>query len=210
MAFISGWVSNIILFIFLSIIIELLLPSSAMKKYVKVVLGLLLIVMILQPVFSFFSKDIGESLGEWQEANGTGNDYIKKSIDLKKREIQASHTAYILEQMAVQLKSMAEEELVNSYGLEIADIKLETSKQLTELSSQQDIEGVYVVLQSSAEEESVEAVKLVSIDTEKKDAEKLNDSQKNNSKIVTLLGRCWQLDPGVITISHTEGGEEAR
>ena len=49
---------------------------------------------------------------------------IKNLIDLQKNEIQASQDAYILKQMAVQLKEDAKEELMEQYGLEITKIDL--------------------------------------------------------------------------------------
>ena len=49
---------------------------------------------------------------------------MKNSIDLQKNEIQASQDAYILKQMAVQLKEDANEELMDQYGLEITNIDL--------------------------------------------------------------------------------------
>ena len=49
---------------------------------------------------------------------------IKNLIDLQKNEIQASQDAYILKQMAVQLKEEAEEELMDRYGLVITDMDL--------------------------------------------------------------------------------------
>ena len=43
---------------------------------------------------------------------------------MQKNEIQASQDAYILKQMAVQLKEDANEELMDQYGLEITNIDL--------------------------------------------------------------------------------------
>ena len=45
---------------------------------------------------------------------------MKNLIELKKKEIQASQHAYILEEMAVQLKKDVKEELMEQYGLEIS------------------------------------------------------------------------------------------
>ena len=43
---------------------------------------------------------------------------------MQKNEIQASQDAYILKQMAVQLKEDAKEELMDQYGLVITNIDL--------------------------------------------------------------------------------------
>ena len=47
---------------------------------------------------------------------------MENLIEMKKKEIQASQHAYILETMAVQLKEDAKEELINQYGVKITNI----------------------------------------------------------------------------------------
>ncbi|MDV2687064.1 stage III sporulation protein AF, partial [Alkalihalophilus lindianensis] len=51
MDFLIEWVTNIILFILLATVIDMLLPNSSMQKYTKMVMGLLLIAIILTPIF---------------------------------------------------------------------------------------------------------------------------------------------------------------
>ena len=57
MSFVITWLTNIILLILLATILELLLPKNALQKYVKMVVGLLLLIVLLQPVFTIFTED---------------------------------------------------------------------------------------------------------------------------------------------------------
>lgn len=57
MNFITEWVTNIILFILLATVVDMLLPNSTFQKYAKMVAGLLLITVILTPVFKLISSD---------------------------------------------------------------------------------------------------------------------------------------------------------
>ena len=62
MDFLTDWITNILLFILLAVVVELLLPQTSLQKYVKMVIGLLLISIILNPIFKLFSSDIEDLL----------------------------------------------------------------------------------------------------------------------------------------------------
>ena len=51
------WVTNITIAIFFITAVEMILPDNNMKKYAKFVLGLMLIVVIINPVIKIFNKD---------------------------------------------------------------------------------------------------------------------------------------------------------
>ena len=109
MSFLTEWLTTIVLFILFAIVIDMLLPSSSMQKYAKMVVSLLLIVVMLTPIFKLFKTD-PEVIFEYLTKNGQSESAdIKNQINSKKIEIQASQRAYILEEMAVQLKKKAEE-----------------------------------------------------------------------------------------------------
>lgn len=79
MSFLTEWIANIILFIMLAVILDLLLPNSAMQKYAKMVISLLLIVIILSPIFKLLSADIPAMV---QEA-GIGSYSSAKEAEIK-------------------------------------------------------------------------------------------------------------------------------
>lgn len=55
------WVTNITIAIFFITAIEMILPDNNMKKYAKFVLGLMLIVVIINPIIKIFNKDFNFS-----------------------------------------------------------------------------------------------------------------------------------------------------
>lgn len=57
MSFLTEWLTSIILFILFAIVIDMLLPSSSMQKYAKMVVSLLLIIVMLNPIFKLFKTD---------------------------------------------------------------------------------------------------------------------------------------------------------
>lgn len=125
MEFINQWVTQIIIFILLATIIDLLIPATSMKKYIKLIMGLILMLIFLKPVFFLFSIDFQSELtSSFEEIYEEEQDAktIEKLTNDQKEDIQAVQVAYILEEMSAQLKSIAKDPLQNDYGAEIRDI----------------------------------------------------------------------------------------
>jgi stage III sporulation protein AF len=203
MDYLTEWITNIILFVLFATIIDMILPNSNMQKYTKMVTGLLLIAIILSPILKLLSNDFESLLSSIPEMELDEEHQIENSIDLQKKEIQASQDAYILEEMAVQLTKAAEEELMDQYGLKIEKLDF-----LTDENSQRDfpdnLQSVVVHLKDPKKEaEAVEVVKKVEIDT----SEPLpsNEETADNREIASLLSEKWEIDKETIKIV-LEGG----
>lgn len=213
MSFLTEWITNIIVFILLAVIIDLLLPNSSMQKYAKMVISLLLIMVIINPIFKLFSADMNEFLAEVQLGDSTQENDTKNLIDLQKNEIQASQRAYILEQMAVQMKTMANEELVQKYEVAIDQILLSESEQAVDIYSHEDLQHIQVILQSNAAKEvvgtvAVEDVQSISIDTKKEQVTDDQAANLNSTEIAAFLAKIWEVKEEKITL-ELEGGEES-
>jgi len=209
MDFITSWVTNIILFILLAAIVEMLLPQTSLQKYVKMVLGLLLIIMILSPIFKLFSLDTDQFLSEITKLSKIDTQKIEKSLEEKKIEIQAEQYAYILEQTAVQLKDMTEKELMDEFGYQFTNIKvdLETGKNILPSNIENilnTMSKIYVSVEEYDENVSVEAVKTVEIDTSREPVQ--NDDRRLASKIKEFLARNWGVDMEMIEIKVERRG----
>jgi stage III sporulation protein AF len=58
MDFLKKWTISIATAVIFITIVEMILPSNSLKKYAKFVLGLILIVVIISPIFTFLGKGI--------------------------------------------------------------------------------------------------------------------------------------------------------
>ncbi|WP_251551324.1 stage III sporulation protein AF [Neobacillus muris] len=208
MEFLKEWVTNIILFILLATVIDMLLPNSSFQKYTKMVTGLLLIAIILTPILKLISNDFESAIAAIPSAGNSGEKNMENLIDLKKKEIQASQDAYILEEMAVQLKSGVKEELMEQYGLEIAKIDIETDEQVDK-AFPENLQKVMIHLkQPDTGSKAVEAIKPIEIDTETP----LPSSQKSSGeteKIAAFLSQKWNVSKETIDVS-IEGGIQSK
>jgi stage III sporulation protein AF len=202
MSFLTEWITNIIVFVLLATVIDMLLPSSSMQKYVKIVTGLLLITIILTPLLKLLTADADSIIESFRVNGAYQNNSVENLIEMKKKEIQASQRAYILEQVAVQMKQEAEKELMEKSGKVIEKVNIAAS----DLDNIPDsITEVTVYLSEKEEEHAIEAVRNVEIDTgEKTKAEK---TVENMSLVTSLLAEKWNLSPEKIIIA--EGGTES-
>ncbi|WP_338777052.1 stage III sporulation protein AF [Metabacillus sp. FJAT-52054] len=209
MTFLTGWITNILLFILLAIVIDMLLPNSSMQKYSKMVIGLMLIVVILNPVFSLFSVDINKLISDFQINDASLDEESKKLIESQKREIQASQRAYILEQMAVQMKKDAGEDMEKEYSMEIRDIAIQVSDEQKSIGSSKDVKSVdvYVSAPSEKEQTAVETIAPIQIDASREMVPKEDIADSRLKDMASLLAQIWELDQEQILI-HVEGGED--
>jgi stage III sporulation protein AF len=203
MEFLIEWVTNIILFILLATVIDMLLPNTGLQKYTKMVTGLLLIAIILTPIFKLISKDFETAMAQIPSFKGPEEKNMENSIELQKKEIQASNHAYILNTMAVQLEKGVEEELMEQFGLEIAKIELATKNDSQE-EFPENLEMVTVHLKEpETGVETVEAIQPVSINTGAPLPSK--DTTEESEKIAAFLSQQWNVTEKAIEVS-VEGG----
>ncbi|WP_245690188.1 stage III sporulation protein AF [Sediminibacillus albus] len=183
-------------------LVDLLMPNSSMKKYIKVVVGLILILIFLQPLFHLFQMDIDTMMAN--ALNGLETDVteenMKNSIDLKKNEIQASQHAYILEEMAVQMKNEVEEGLEKEYGVVIADIAFQfvEGKEM----SFESLQAVNVTLVEKGLQTTEGEVEQVVIDVDDQPAE---EELPDTGEISNFLFEQWELEKQTINIDWREG-----
>lgn len=203
MEFITSWVTNIIVFVLLATVIDLLLPNSAMQKYAKMVIGLLLIAVIISPILKLFQSDFDDLLKiATSSINEKTNHQVESLTELKKKEIQAVQDAYILKQMAVDMRTGVEEELMEQYKMEIQSLNLEV-KNKDQPSLPADLQKISIVLQQTKDQaESVEVVAKVDINTKQ-------SSQKSSSDLDHIRGFLaakWAVDEEVIEFAGERGG----
>lgn len=202
--FINEWITNIILFVLFATVIDMLLPNSSMHKYVKLVMGLLLIAIILAPILKLISSDLDTLIRAVPRWDGEVEQEMEKSIDLQKKEIQASQHAYILEETAVQLKESAEEELMVNRELEISNIELSLDEQKENFPDNLNKITVYL-REPEKEVEAVAMVEKIEIDTNSPPS--ANDRTKGSREIASLLAEKWGVEEEIIEIV-IEGGDK--
>jgi len=201
MDFVQEWVTQIIIFLLIAMFIDLLLPQGSMQKYTKFALGLILVLIFLQPLFQFLKTDASSLLENSLSMSETEMDEIKNQIELEKKEIQASQRAYILNQTVVQLKEQAEGELIEKYGVAIQDIQFTFNDNDEEEDLNWENVDMLTVYLQKVEKHSTEVEEVV-IDFEQQTTEEdlpLDDIQQD-------VASFWEISKEKIDLIW-EGGE---
>ncbi|WP_377888558.1 stage III sporulation protein AF [Alkalihalobacillus sp. R86527] len=199
MDIITGWVTNIILLILVATVLELLLPNSSMQRYVKMVIGLMLMAVILSPLLTIFTEDFDAMLRSVTLNDSRTEIQMENSIETKKSEIQASNSAYIEEQMAVQLKSQVEKELREQFNLEISGLSLA----LGEVEGEKNIDQIVVKVKEANGENVVSDIEAVSISISDSEEIEIDTDAK---KVAYFLADEWKLYPNQVGV-EVEGGK---
>lgn len=129
-----------------AMVVDLILPSSKLRQYVKLVIGLLLILIILQPILSIFNVDVHRMVDQLITTNPDPSmeSRIENGMNQQKSEIEQIQAAYVLEEMVVQMENMVEKELEETYNYQIVDMEVNWASHPT--SEDNEIESIYVQL----------------------------------------------------------------
>ncbi|HLS36434.1 MAG TPA: stage III sporulation protein AF [Bacillota bacterium] len=190
MAMINDWVAEIIVLILLASIIDLLIPNHVYKKYVQLVIGLIILLIFLKPLFYFFNYDIVQNIQlSWAslQENAEQNEYVKK--DMKQKEIQSGQDAYILKHMTEQLIQIAKYPLIDQHELEISHIDYEFTD---EVVSYESLETLFVyVIPFLMEGGEVEQIEQINIQNEVKEE---TEKPFNEKEVIKLLKELWEFE----------------
>lgn len=197
-----NWMLQIIVFIILAMLVDLIIPGNNLRQYVKLVIGLLLILIIIQPILQLFNMDI--HLLE-RMLNTDSSNFIEKNIENElneqKEEIESIHHAYVLEEMVVQLKNVAEKELIQNYQHEIEHIEITIDE---EIKDNVVFSSIYVRLKELTDQTGDKDVQNVEITIgEEEKATPFPDV--NVSEIKQFLAEKWGVEEEIISIGWKEG-----
>ncbi|WP_353949433.1 stage III sporulation protein AF [Sporolactobacillus sp. Y61] len=140
---------------------------------------------------------------------------IKNETALQKKDIEEGQAAYIQEQVAVQLKSRVQEELIETYGVQIHHINLsveQSKNREVSISSaevfleQADPEKNHTAT-GGEHEQPVRPIEEVTVAVEPKDTSDSGSGQESvdNSRILSFLAGRWEMDKKFISL-RMEGG----
>lgn len=205
MILIIEWVRNLIVFIIFVAILDMLVPSSSLGKYVRFVIGLLLLVLLLTPLFDIFKMPVQQTLEELifsplREEHG------QSRLEEKKIEIQSQQHAYILEQMAVQLKKQVNPILKKDFQVEMVSGTFDAT--VSDQNVLEEIHGVSVVVQAQEQlVHDVSAVESIKIGEKPKKEKEQNQKEEQNKAIQAFFAK--QLNVDAEKIEVIQKGEES-
>lgn len=129
----TDWLTQIIIVVLLAVFVDLILPGSSMHRYVKLVMGLFILMTMLSPILSIISKDfsIQETLADMvdnPEMEGTQREAFERQAERLKVFQQNQSRDY----MSQYIRSRIKEQIETSYPVQVENVEVETDLQTSD------------------------------------------------------------------------------
>ncbi|WP_203361789.1 stage III sporulation protein AF [Bacillus sp. REN10] len=200
MAFIVDWLSKVLTFILLAAVVDMLLPSSSFQRYARVVMGLLLLLVMLNPIWTLFSINMEQELYDWM-AKQAKDEQLEQELSIKQDRLESTKQLYILKNAEQQLRAEVEAELKNQFQKKIIDLNIEVHN--WGKYAPEDIAQVDVYIASINEQESSATVDEVVIDSSFQSQE----TQKEEQSLIDFLSKKWNIPTEQLNIHKVEEGD---
>jgi len=131
----GGWLKTIVLIILFATFIDLLLPNSALQRYVKTVVSLFILMTLLSPVIELFQRDwdYGKLLQAMQEEQANMPDLAEKTSSLSLRhiveegnKISESNNELAFRLMEEQAGKEIKEQIETEYGVQVRQVNVKS------------------------------------------------------------------------------------
>lgn len=200
MEFVGGWLKQIILLVLVATFFDLLLPNNSMERYVKLVMGLLIILAILNPIFSLLDKNLDLSFLISENQGMPAKDAAALSTIRREGEaLQKTQDRLILSQVQQKLAETIKQEVEKQF-----DVRVKRSEVFVSQAGEKEspvIQRVHLVISPRRNEgeggdvvpvQPVEPVVIGGSDRSSP-AERDSPSSPVPSRIADYLQQKWEL-----------------
>jgi stage III sporulation protein AF len=197
---ISGWLKQIIMIILIATFVDLLLPNTVLQRYVKVVVGMLILLTILSPITALLKEDLG-----FQRAQAT-MEAFERSSDRSAKEAGAKSMQTIIRD-GEKIKSIHEKQ-----SLRFVENRLgQMVKESIESRFSQPVHSVDVSTELDDEgNPKIKLMRIVLMQTVKQDSSASADSASEGDRSMTPVRPIQPIEPVSIQIEITGGTEADR
>lgn len=152
-----NWIKNIAFYLILITAIENAVPNNSYKKYIKLVTGMILVVLLVSPITGFLN------LEEVIEKTFSAESYKYDVEDMKKgsKYLENVQTDYLTEAYAKEVKEKTEE-IVSRNGLYLLDVQVEVERDIDsdDFGALQNIKIVASYDKKASSEIAVDKIKI--------------------------------------------------
>lgn len=176
--FLGDWIRNIALFIIFAVFLEMLMPDNSFKKYIHILLGLVLMLILTKPITSFLLKDF--SLEDMIEINELE---VERQTILKEKNIIQSNQNHLIidtykDKLSMQIKKLIESN--TDYTSNVIHIMINEDTNSEDYGTIEELKIQVTDKQSGSPEMStIEPIKPITIHTKTKKDNRINDSYRD-------------------------------
>jgi stage III sporulation protein AF len=191
------WITKIVLFLLLAMVADALLPSGVMRKYARLVMSILLLLIFLGPLLQVLNVDPERLV---QQANATMQqqwdaEVLDENIESKKNEILEGQDAYKLEQVTQALTAELETPLKEEQNLALVHVEMSFQQEPYSLET---LDNLILTLSRDEERQSVEDVEISIMD------EVVTQKDDQDPELLQWIADYLELDKEQISIRWEE------
>lgn len=223
MAYIGEWVKHIVLLILMATFLDLILPNSSMRKYVKLVVGFLLILLILSPILQLFKLDQDRLLLTIDQILEKKNRPLTLQMEQEQSRIKVGQDQAIIDEVIVKWSEEIKVGIEKDFDVVVQHVTLDLQRS----GDQIDIDELTLQIEQIPKKESeseqgkdqegkspstvkeVEPIQPVMIQindsrNKRKDQDMISDEQKKIEKeVLTYLNDEWNISVDKIYFAWT-------
>ncbi len=207
MEWLSEWIKQIILLVLIATFIDLLLPNQSFDRYVKLVLGLLIIMAILTPILQLVNQDIDFRTWKWWNTDQPALSMNSlPSIQADSKRLQEFQTKQIEEQWSKNVGREIQEELTKKFALQNVQVVVKTNIQDGKTPRIQSVEVYAQTRESSKKDHSDRSLPIEPIDIqiEERKEEETKRHPLTESIKKTII-RAWHLKAEQVSVFIENG-----
>lgn len=156
--FIRSWILNIIIIAVMIVLLEILIPSGKMKKYINMVSGIIMIIAIINPLTGLFAKEVNLKEFQISDSNYIDRKEIEKNSEMLERQQMEQITELYRQKIIKHIEEMV-------MGLKVEGVhKAEADVIINEDYNSQnfgEIKRAYIYLYTERESNAIKPVKEV-------------------------------------------------
>mgnify|MGYP001384016954 CR=1 FL=1 len=210
MGFLASWIQQLILVVIMATFLDLLLPNNAMQRYVRLVMGLVILMLILSPLLTLLKNDwdINSVLQVEQETVG-GELESMPQIEERVGRLQQQQQQWVDENVQKRVETEIEAAVEQQFDVPVEDVYVS----LTDDDHQTAINDIVLTIDNDkSASEKIVAVDPIDIDVSdtQETKEAFSNEQMNESPQFTTirkwLAQQWLVEESNIHIKRV--GEE--
>lgn len=126
MSFLSAWLSQIVMILLFAVVMDLVVPTSSMRNYVKVVMGFVIMVTMLKPVSVLYENRFDISRIGWPESDLKIENL--DTIKAKAADLQSEQNRIAERELGGPLQKTIKAQLESRYPLEVTGVGVRLSE----------------------------------------------------------------------------------
>lgn len=198
-SFISSWLKDIVVLFILITIAELIMPNGNMKKYINLVIGLLIIVTIINPFIRLFKLDfsIDKAVMNYSKYDNSEGDDKEEFYSQQNNQIEKLYK----ERIRNELANLIEEET----NYKVLDI---TVSILDDQKTYGEIDKLNILITEKEKEDATNRILIEKIETVDFDCNLENNSSSNDEydEIKEIIYNNYSVDKEKIIIRTNKKG----